>query len=70
MKNCPPRARLVAAQGCATEVNAPSAKVRGIVCSSTEARHPFDKKDRGVLAETSTDRSDQASVLYSVNDNS
>ncbi len=56
------------AQGCATEVNAPSAKVRAIACSSTEIRRLFDKKDRGLLV--STDRSDEALVLYSANDNS
>src|SRR5271154_5140785 len=70
MKNCPPRARLVAAPDCATEANAASAKVRAIACSSTEMRRPFDKKDRGVRVPASTASSNEASVLHSAKDNS
>jgi len=45
-KNYQHRARLVAARVCAKEVNAASAVVRDIACSSMEIGRPFDKKGR------------------------
>jgi len=46
MKNFPLRARPVAAQECATELYATSAKARAIDCSSMEIRYQCGKRDR------------------------
>jgi hypothetical protein len=60
MKNYQRRATLAAAQACAKEVNAASAVVRAIACSSMGIGRQFDKKDRRSDGKASVRRSDSA----------
>jgi hypothetical protein len=57
MKDCLHRASLVRVQACAKEARVVNAAARAIACSSTEARHPFEKHDHGSAQLTARGRS-------------